>query len=394
MKYLKSFQKFPYPSNEQQELAFTDMLRPMVLDRTSIPMAIARGLASLKDRRKEELDVRRLQLMEMALYRFFSARIGLRLLTEHHILSCRERSHENEQLKTLQSSFEHIPLIHQNDPDYFGCIQSNCNPVLEAKRVAEQVKRHCNDCYGITPDIEILDCTPDHFSHLEFTYVTHHLQYMLAELLKNSCRATIRRYLEGKITKEDHSSLHGLYEGTNHHDTIVQDSSLPSIRVVIVKGAEDVTIKVADQGGGVTRSVIDKMWTFSHSTLTDEIQSKEYDTDFEMDEFTGGNIRGFGLPLARIYARYFGGELTLKSMEGYGVDAYIYLPVLGSACENLPERVLLSPSNHDSVHDGNFTHLNYDLKNIEKISGDEPWNVSSRNYSTTSPLDRLNKVAL
>ena len=26
-------------------------------------------------------------------------------------------------------------------------------------------------------------------------------------------------------------------------------------------------------------------------------------------------------------------------MEGYGVDAYLYLPVLGRACETLPERV-------------------------------------------------------
>ena len=57
---------------------------------------------------------------------------------------------------------------------------------------------------------------------------------------------------------------------------------------------------------------------------------------------------GFGLPLARVYARYFGGDLTLKSMEGYGVDVYIHLPVLGIACENLPESVILSPGNQDS----------------------------------------------
>ena len=65
-------------------------------------------------------------------------------------------------------------------------------------------------------------------------------------------------------------------------------------------------------------------------------------------KFTGSTARGFGLPLARIYARYFGGELTLKSMEGYGVDAYLYLPMLGQACENLPERVRRSPGNLDS----------------------------------------------
>jgi len=53
--------------------------------------------------------------------------------------------------------------------------------------------------------------------------------------------------------------------------------------------------------------------------------------------------------LARIYARYFGGELTLKSMEGYGLDAYLYLPRLGDACENLPKRVLFSPGEQVSL---------------------------------------------
>ena len=49
------------------------------------------------------------------------------------------------------------------------------------------------------------------------------------------------------------------------------------------------------------------------------------------------------MPLARIYARYLGGELTLKSMEGYGLDAYLHLPRLGDACEHLPLQVKFSP---------------------------------------------------
>lgn len=34
---------------------------------------------------------------------------------------------------------------------------------------------------------------------------------------------------------------------------------------------------------------------------------------------------GMGLPLSRLYARYFGGSLKLRPMEGYGTDAYIHL---------------------------------------------------------------------
>lgn len=37
---------------------------------------------------------------------------------------------------------------------------------------------------------------------------------------------------------------------------------------------------------------------------------------------------GFGLPMARLYARYFGGELTLVNLPHYGVDAYVTLRAL------------------------------------------------------------------
>lgn len=37
---------------------------------------------------------------------------------------------------------------------------------------------------------------------------------------------------------------------------------------------------------------------------------------------------GFGLPMSRLYARYFGGDLTLVNILSFGVDAYISLPAL------------------------------------------------------------------
>eukprot|EP00559_Dactyliosolen_fragilissimus_P005998 CAMPEP_0184865680 /NCGR_PEP_ID=MMETSP0580-20130426/18794_1 /TAXON_ID=1118495 /ORGANISM="Dactyliosolen fragilissimus" /LENGTH=597 /DNA_ID=CAMNT_0027364973 /DNA_START=64 /DNA_END=1857 /DNA_ORIENTATION=- len=352
LSYLNQFKKFPVPTTKEEEHAFTDMLRPMVLDRSSIPMAIARGVSRLKNDRKEDLDVYRLNEMEEALYRFFTARIGLRLLTEHHILSCNTMIKENEELRCQQSFIEEkISSLDSEEGEnkFLGCIKANCDPVMEVERVSRQVTADCRECYGIAPIIEILDCTPHNFREKNFTYIPHHLQYMIAELLKNSCRATIQQFLNGKTTQEDHTSFKAHHGEVNNVETqVTTDSSLPPIRVVVVKGAEDVAIKIADKGGGVARSVVDRMWTFAHSTLSDEVQSKENDTGFENDEFSGKNIRGFGLPLSRIYARYFGGELTLKSMEGYGVDTYLYLSMLGEECENLPKKVLTSPANSDS----------------------------------------------
>jgi len=188
LKYLQSFKNFPCPTNEDEELKFTSMLRTMVLDRSSIPEAIARGLFALKDHRTEGLDVQRLQAMEKALYRFFNARTGLRLLTEHHVLSCKHFQEENIELRRNQSWVEQ----HNNTNEY-GCIQKNCDPTQEARMVSNQIMEQCKKRYGVSPEIEIIDCSPKQFARSDFTYVPHHLQYMLAELLKNSCRATVKR---------------------------------------------------------------------------------------------------------------------------------------------------------------------------------------------------------
>ena len=187
LKYLDMFKSFPCPQNEEEELEFTKLLRHIVLKRNSIPEAISKGVFALKDNRTEGLD-EQLQAMEKALYRFFNARTGLRLITEHHILSCTHLTDENSELKKNQSCFEKV----KNESE-LGCIQENCDPTNEARQVADEIMDQCRNRYGMSPEIEIIDCTPDHFAETNFTYVPHHLQYMLAELLKNSCRATIKR---------------------------------------------------------------------------------------------------------------------------------------------------------------------------------------------------------
>jgi Histidine kinase-, DNA gyrase B-, and HSP90-like ATPase len=192
---------------------------------------------------------------------------------------------------------------------------------------------------------------------------------MMTELLKNSCRASIRRYRELQKQAEDN----------NLDPTYIE---IPHIRVVIVKGDEDVTIKVADKGGGIPRSLLPTIWKFAHSTASPNEQKSEFGTDV-----TGARIRGFGLPLARIYARYFGGELTLKSTEGYGLDAYLHLPRLGDACEKLPLRVRDSPGERDSMpmtmshNNNNSTSANSSASKSKKT---KPAGSVQRTYSTTT----------
>ena len=52
---------------------------------------------------------------------------------------------------------------------------------------------------------------------------------------------------------------------------------------------------------------------------------------------------------SRWWWQYLGGKLDILTMEGHGVDSYLYLARLGAACETLPAVVRCSPAEREST---------------------------------------------
>ncbi|KAI0567164.1 pyruvate dehydrogenase kinase [Gracilaria domingensis] len=267
------------PQDYREEEQFSDMLYSIRNRHDDVVRLIAKGVIELKEhcgRGTSDLEIRSF------LDRFYMSRIGIRVLMSHHL------------------------ALGDPSPGMAGVINRFCKPSHLIEQAVVATRSLAYQHYGEAPDVQIRGNT-----ELQFPYIDSHLYLCLFELLKNSLRATVE----------------------THRDADV----LPPVRCIIADGMEDVTIKISDEGGGFRRSEMKGVWTYLFTTA--KLPPKQL---LEMEDRCDKTNRpdpiagfGYGLPLSRLYARYWGGELALASMEGYGTDAYLHLSKLGDKKECL-----------------------------------------------------------
>ncbi|KAH7015624.1 pyruvate dehydrogenase kinase [Ilyonectria destructans] len=261
---------------------FAQTLHQIKRRHDGVVTTMAQGILEYKRRRQRmQID----STIQSFLDRFYMSRIGIRMLIGQHIAL------------TDQS--------HHRDPAYVGIICTKTNVQDLAQEAIENARFVCEDHYGLfeAPKIQLV-CNPN----LNFMYVPGHLSHMLFETLKNSLRAVVE--------------THGM-----------DKQAFPVTKVIVAEGKEDITIKISDEGGGIPRSAIPLVWTYMYTTVD---RTPSLDPDFDKSDFKAPMAGfGYGLPISRLYARYFGGDLKLISMEGYGTDVYLHLNRLSSSSEPL-----------------------------------------------------------
>ncbi|KAF8394737.1 hypothetical protein HHK36_020954 [Tetracentron sinense] len=282
--YLDSFRdlrSFPEIKNTSDQLDFTQMIKMIKVRHNNVVPMMALGVQQLKKDINPKILTQDLDEIHQFLDRFYMSRIGIRMLIGQHVAL-------------------HDP---NPPPDCVGYIHTKMSPVEIARNASEDARAICLGEYGSAPHVDIYGDT-----NFTFPYVPTHLHLMVFELVKNSLRAVQERFMDS-------------------------DKLAPPVRIIVADGIEDVTIKVSDEGGGIPRSGLPKIFTYLYSTAKNPLD--EHSNLGSTDGVTMAGY-GYGLPISRLYARYFGGDLQVISMEGYGTDAYLHLSRLGDSQEPLP----------------------------------------------------------
>lgn len=290
--YLRSFEEIlafeKVTADERKNLEnFCETLIKIRNRHSNVVQTMAQGVIELKE--SEQVDTQTEHSTQYFLHRFYLNRISIRMLINQHC-------------SLFGSDLPGHPL-------HIGCIDPNCDVTSVVQDAYVNAKFLCDQYYLNSPEmiIETKNVDPSN-GPISIVYVPSHLYHMAFELLKNSMRAVVEQHQNSSSSSS---------------------SKLPPIKILLVKGKEDLTIKISDCGGGISRSLTDNLFLYMYSTAP-----KPSISDNQSTPLAG---YGYGLPLSRLYARYLQGDLVVCSYEGYGTDAIIYLKVLSNeANEVLP----------------------------------------------------------
>ncbi len=265
---------------------FVETLAIIAKRHVNAVQTMAQGVIELKE--SHDVDANTESSIQYFLDRFYMSRISTRMLTQQHFVLFGLKEDEKD------------PRANR-----VGIIDTSCNVKMIVDEAYKNASFLCEEYYSMAPDIDITvrNAVEGKKEPVEVCYPPQHLYHILFELFKNSMRAIVE------------SSKRRTYD-------------LPEIEVLIAKGENDVSIKISDQGGGIPRHIQDSLFHYLYSTAP---RPSMQPTKAPLAGY------GYGLPLSRLYARYFHGDIQLNSYEGYGTDAVIYLKTKeAEAIELLP----------------------------------------------------------
>ncbi|KAK7704894.1 hypothetical protein SLS64_008242 [Diaporthe eres] len=314
-------------STLEDEIRFTEVLAELVHTHTDTIPILAQGFLECR-RYISPAEVTRF------LDEHLRARIGTRLIAEQHIaLHFSSKPHFDPGAS---------PTPCTDHPSFIGVIDTHLRPAGVIDSCGEFVADICELKYGVRPRWEI-DGDPD----TTFAFVPNHLEYIVTELLKNAFRATVESGMTREpvvITIAPEPPTGDDKAPARHSSTTTSDAIRP-----LDDNAPGVTIRIRDRGGGIGPEILPNIWSYSFTTMSEDedvpgggtsnssgsISTSSVSIDalnvISNSSNGGSSIAGlgYGLPLGRAYAEYFGGGVAVQSLYGWGTDVYLRLKGVG-----------------------------------------------------------------
>lgn len=328
----------------EDEVKFTEVMADLVQTHANTISILARGFLEARKYISPK-DVTKF------LDEHLRARIGTRLIAEQH-------------LSLHFSSQPHCEVMHdvEDNPGFIGVIDVRLKPARIVDHCANVVGEICELKYGVRPTV-VINGEPEY----EFAHVPVHLEYIITELLKNAFRATVESGMEREPIEVTIAPLPELVPestgiGKNESDPITntdqgnvdvvsqrftgnQPSPSMDTNIAPLKhSTPGVTIRIRDRGGGISPENLTNIWDYSFTTFNDHKASSTLSGGSHsangmdaLNAFSGAGGDGvnslaglgYGLPLGRAYAEYFGGGIAVQSLWGWGTDVYLSLRGVG-----------------------------------------------------------------
>uniref|UniRef100_A0A6B2L8K4 Protein-serine/threonine kinase n=1 Tax=Arcella intermedia TaxID=1963864 RepID=A0A6B2L8K4_9EUKA len=276
----KTLTNLPEIDSAELEEQFSSSLANLVDSFSGVVYILAEGISEAVESGKippEFLNVQKF------MDRFVINRIARRVLAEQHLV--------------LRKNLYSV--------DFTGVLVEKCGVMKCIQEAMDVLTEECKSYYGFIPTISV-----DGDLKATIPYIEQHLVYILLELLSNSVSA--------------------VYE--KHKDKL---PNVPKIDIFIATGTRTVTIRISDRGGGIPLHIKERAFQYGFSTR------RKPDLIIDPVGMKGSRAhgmepigRGFGLPLARLYAKHFGGDLRIESLDGYGTDLILTLDRTGDVLEN------------------------------------------------------------
>jgi signal transduction histidine kinase len=305
-------------STLEDEIRFTEVLSDLVQTHANTIPVLARGFLECR-KYINPAEVTRF------LDEHLRARIGTRLIAEQHIaLHFSSQPHQDP-----SPAAPVTPTPNDEQSSYIGVIDTALQPASIINSCGAFVSEICELKYGVRPTW-IIDGEPA----VTFAYVPVHLEYIITELLKNAFRATVESGNSHEPIVITIAAEPGSCSVPSPFPYPAPSSEAKSPEILpLPDSAPGVTIRIRDRGGGISPAVLPDIWSYSFTTFAedDELPGAS-STSNGMDALNalsgagmgagalGSSIAGlgYGLPLGRAYAEYFGGGIAVQSLYGWG----------------------------------------------------------------------------